>query len=88
MASSLPRKPCIGDPDLLTHLLGSLQVEFAQSWDDSEEKPKLSLDDAVNLMKDAFTSACEREITVGDTLEIYAITKSGTTMEEFELKKD
>eukprot|EP00188_Purpureofilum_apyrenoidigerum_P000515 Plantae.Rhodophyta-Purpureofilum_apyrenoidigerum.ctg12265.p1 GENE.Plantae.Rhodophyta-Purpureofilum_apyrenoidigerum.ctg12265~~Plantae.Rhodophyta-Purpureofilum_apyrenoidigerum.ctg12265.p1 ORF type:complete len:238 (-),score=47.12 Plantae.Rhodophyta-Purpureofilum_apyrenoidigerum.ctg12265:110-823(-) len=64
------------------------QVEYAQSWDDSEEKPKLSLGDAVNLMKDAFTSACEREITVGDTLEIYVITKSGTTMEEFELKKD
>jgi len=39
-------------------------------------------------MKDAFTSAAEREITVGDTLQIYKITKDGIQLEEFELRKD
>uniref|UniRef100_A0A7S0BK59 Proteasome subunit beta n=1 Tax=Rhodosorus marinus TaxID=101924 RepID=A0A7S0BK59_9RHOD len=63
------------------------QVDWAQSWDGAG-KPNLSLEQATDLMKDAFTSAAEREITVGDTLQIYKITKDGIELEEFELKKD
>lgn len=63
------------------------QVDWLQSWD-GEGKPNLTLEEAVDLVKDAFTSAAEREITVGDTLEIFKVTKEGITVEEFELRKD
>lgn len=54
----------------------------------TEEKPILSKEEVVELMKHAFLSAGERDIYTGDALEIMVMTKDGTTTERFELKKD
>ena len=54
----------------------------------TEEKPVLSKEEVVELLKHAFVSAGERDIYTGDTLEIMVMTKDGTTTERFELKKD
>ncbi|CAG8498700.1 5670_t:CDS:2 [Cetraspora pellucida] len=52
------------------------------------EKPRLSLDRALCIAKDAFTSATERDIYTGDYLEIYIIKGDGVTIENYPLKKD
>ncbi|NP_001147213.2 Proteasome subunit beta type-1 [Zea mays] len=48
----------------------------------------LSESDAVDLVKDVFASATERDIYTGDRLEIVVINKSGTHREYIELRKD
>ena len=54
----------------------------------SPEDLKLSLDEALKIVKDSFTSAAEREITCGDEAHICIITKDGIREERFELRKD
>jgi len=49
---------------------------------------KLSEEDALDLIKDAITSAAERDIYTGDYAEIYIINKNGIKVETFELKHD
>ena len=49
---------------------------------------KLSLDKVLKLVKDAFASATERHIEVGDGLEIYIVDSNGVRVERSELKKD
>jgi 20S proteasome subunit beta 6 len=49
---------------------------------------ELSLEEAIRIAKDAFTSATERDIYTGDFLEIFVITSSGVRKESFPLKKD
>jgi len=52
-------------------------------------KDKITLDETLNLVKDTFTSAGERDIYTGDSVEIFVITKKdGIKKEKFELKKD
>eukprot|EP00996_Jenningsia_fusiforme_P001658 NODE_2529_length_1176_cov_37.669033_g2310_i0.p1 GENE.NODE_2529_length_1176_cov_37.669033_g2310_i0~~NODE_2529_length_1176_cov_37.669033_g2310_i0.p1 ORF type:complete len:253 (+),score=44.68 NODE_2529_length_1176_cov_37.669033_g2310_i0:151-909(+) len=48
----------------------------------------LNLEEALNLIKDAFTSAAERDIYTGDGVEIFVITPEGTKKELFELRHD
>ncbi|CAD6264818.1 unnamed protein product [Miscanthus lutarioriparius] len=48
----------------------------------------LSESDAVDLVKDVFASATERDIYTGDRLEIVVINSSGTCRECIELRKD
>ncbi|KAF8646473.1 hypothetical protein HU200_065831 [Digitaria exilis] len=48
----------------------------------------LSESEAVDLVKDVFASAAERDIYTGDRLEIVVINSSGTHREYFELRKD
>jgi len=48
----------------------------------------LSKEKAVNLVKDVFISAAERDIYTGDTLQINIITKEGVQTERFPLRKD
>ena len=54
----------------------------------TDKAPPLTLEDAVNLIKDCFITAGERDIKTGDAVEIMSITKDGMKKEIFELKKD
>lgn len=49
----------------------------------------LSLQEALDLVKDVFTSAGERDIYTGDAVDICIITKQqGVVVETFPLKQD
>ncbi|CAI5759333.1 unnamed protein product [Candida verbasci] len=48
----------------------------------------LELDEVIKLVRDAFTSAGERHIYVGDGLEILIVTKEGVRTEYYPLKRD
>lgn len=47
-----------------------------------------SVDETLELIKDIFASAGERDIYTGDFVDIHIITKDGTKYEQFPLKKD
>jgi len=51
-------------------------------------KPTLAKEEVVEILKDAYVSATERDIYTGDTLEIMVITKDGIQTSTFALKKD
>jgi len=53
-----------------------------------KNKRDLSLEETIDLVKDAFTCCGERDIYTGDSVEIFIITKAGVKVETFELKKD
>ena len=79
--------------DLIVPFLDN-QVEFKNQYVPyrfDEEKPvvPLSPDKVTKLVKDAFTSATERHIEVGDGLQIVTVYKDGAVVETIhELKKD
>jgi len=50
-------------------------------------KDKITLDETLNLVKDTFTSAGERDIYTGDSVDIFVISSKGLHKEKFELKK-
>lgn len=50
--------------------------------------PPLTLEAAVQVVLDAFINAGEREITVGDAVEVWCITKEGVARSVFPLKRD
>ncbi|KAI9299133.1 proteasome subunit beta type [Neoconidiobolus thromboides FSU 785] len=52
----------------------------------SKDLPKH--DEAVNLIKDGFISATERDIYTGDQLEIFTVNSSGVSIESVPLKRD
>ncbi|KAI3405522.2 PRE7 [Candida oxycetoniae] len=70
------------------------QVNFKNQYvpesDGKEKKPLkyLSLEEVIHLVRDAFTSAGERHIYVGDALEIMVVTKDGVRTEYYPLKRD
>jgi 20S proteasome subunit beta 6 len=45
-------------------------------------------DQALKLVRDAFTSATERDIHTGDYLEVFCVDKDGVKVDKFDLKKD
>ena len=49
---------------------------------------QLSLEETLDLVKDVYTSAGERDIYTGDTVNIAIITKDGVRVDNFALKKD
>ncbi|KAH3665964.1 hypothetical protein OGAPHI_004153 [Ogataea philodendri] len=70
------------------------QVNFKNQMDPAshgtEKRPLryLSLEEVIQLVRDAFTSVTERHIQVGDGLEILIVTKDGVKTEYYPLKKD
>jgi len=51
-------------------------------------KRDLTMDEAVDLVKDVFTCSGERDIYSGDSVDIAIITKDGVKIEKFQLKLD
>lgn len=68
------------------------QVNFKNQYEPGTSTPKartyLTLEEVLKLVKDAFSSATERHIHVGDGLEILIVTKEGVRTEYFPLKRD
>jgi len=62
------------------------QVKFANQ--PKEAFVDYTAEETVDLIKDAFTSACERDIFTGDAVDIYVIKTTGTEHIKFELKAD
>ncbi|CAN0228757.1 unnamed protein product [Ectocarpus sp. 8 AP-2014] len=60
-------------------------VEFKTRKD---EKPARSAAETVELVKELFVTAGERDIYTGDAVEITIISKDGTSTQMFPLKKD
>lgn len=81
------RAVCSGTGQSLLQPVLDNQVEFRQTSDEMTTE-ELPLDPCVELIKDAFSSAGERDIYTGDTVEICKIDASGVTIEEFDLKSD
>eukprot|EP00842_Homolaphlyctis_polyrhiza_P001937 jgi/Hompol1/2744/HPOL_000633-RA len=54
----------------------------------SIQREPLTLENAKRIVRDAFTSATERDIYTGDGVEIFVITREGTTKEYLPLKRD
>lgn len=55
---------------------------------DADSIPEHTLEEAVQITKDAFTSAAERDIYTGDYVEIWKINSSGMETELFPLRRD
>jgi len=69
---------------LITSILDN-QLEFKTS---KKMQHELSLQETIELVKDVYTAAGERDIYTGDTVQIAIITKDGVKIENFQLKKD
>eukprot|EP01083_Nonionella_stella_P091981 257295_1 len=52
------------------------------------DKKEMTKDEALKLIKNTLNAVVEREITTGDSADIYVITPEGTTHEIFQLRKD
>lgn len=51
-------------------------------------KKELSKEKAIELVKDVFISAAERDIYTGDAVLLNIVTKDGITVEQFPLRRD
>jgi len=60
------------------------------AYKNTDRKPTVArtCEETLELVKDIFASAGERDIYTGDFVDIYVITKDGTKYEQFALKKD
>lgn len=70
------------------------QIRFANQVDPESGQPKAQVaagideDTAIALVKDAFMGVAERQIQVGDTLEIVVVKNDGIRTERFPLRLD
>jgi 20S proteasome subunit beta 6 len=69
---------------LLDNQVGLKNLEVVEE----SRKAGMTKDAALQLVKDVFTSAAERDIYTGDGVFINVITKEGVVVEEFPLRKD
>lgn len=82
------RAVCSGTGQALLQPVLDNQVEFRQTAPGARPTKLLDMGPCLELLKDAFSSAGERDIYTGDTVEFFKITKSGVEVERFELKMD
>lgn len=68
---------------ILDNALGSIGVSSGLA-----EKPKYSLKEAIEIVKDVFVTVGERDILSGDGVDIYSITSKGIEREYMTLKQD
>ncbi|GMI31202.1 hypothetical protein TeGR_g10802, partial [Tetraparma gracilis] len=54
----------------------------------NDPKREMEADEVVEIVKDLFVTAGERDIYTGDAVEIIVITKEGSTKHRFALKRD
>jgi len=76
---------------LITSILDNQVAHLTQKEMKSPEEqkfPALTHQQTVDLVKDVFTCAGERDIYTGDYVDICVITKDGTSHERLELRKD
>jgi len=78
-------KACGSATELIQPFLDS-QIGFKNQQNVEYTQP--SMETAIRITKDAFTSATERDIHTGDYLELFVITKDGVSIERIDLKKD
>lgn len=52
------------------------------------DKKEMTKDEALKLIKNTLNAVVEREITTGDSADIYVITSKGIEHEIFDLRKD
>jgi len=87
----IPSQACGHAVQLLTPFLDN-QVELDNQVDPDTKKPRqavqLDIDTALRLVKDSFAGAAERQIQIGDTLEIVVVTKEGVNKETYPLRRD
>eukprot|EP01083_Nonionella_stella_P034716 94934_1 len=53
-----------------------------------QNKRKLNVDEAIELLKNVMTSVAERDINTGDQVELWIVTKAGVRKEMFQLRED
>ncbi|KAI8916572.1 hypothetical protein PhCBS80983_g05014 [Powellomyces hirtus] len=75
---------CSGSAGHLVQPFLDNQIGFSHQ----REKPTLTMERVVQVTKDAFTSATERDIYTGDYLEMFLVTKEGIQKTLTDLKKD
>ena len=85
------RVSCSGTAEPIIQPL--LDNQFERQHQSMGSKPPvlsidLSLDDTLDLVKDAFCSAGQRDTLTGDTVEICIITKAGVRVETFAINHD
>ena len=54
----------------------------------TDAKAPLTVSEAVELIKECFVTAGERDIYTGDAVDIHIVTAAGVASERFELKRD
>ncbi|XP_051175565.1 proteasome subunit beta type-1 [Leptopilina boulardi] len=75
-----------GSAGLLLQPLLDNQIGYENQ--ENVEKVPITLEKALKVLKDVFTSAAERDIYTGDSILIKIITKDGVKTETFGLRKD
>lgn len=89
MCSAPCRFPLCGQDTSLSHSISNTfchQIGF-KNMEGVEHVP-LTQDKAVQLVKDVFISAAERDVYTGDALRICVITKEGIKEQTIPLRKD
>jgi 20S proteasome subunit beta 6 len=85
---------CVGSAASLIMPFLDNQVGFKNQMDPTSNGTRakaveyLTVEEALKLVKDSFTSATERHITVGDSLQIMLVTKEGIQTLFYPLKRD
>lgn len=85
---SYERESCRAGGTASAILQPLLDNQIAFKNQQNVDKTPLTVEKTVNLVKDVFISAAERDIYTGDGVLIHVITKDGVQSEQFPLRKD